>query len=112
MAGRRHKKRFYICSEVIDSITDANSGCLGRGLGWFRCGLWWFDGGLGLTWQVNVIKMLLNFSQLLILSQKHILGVRKVFWDGLEVVWVFPRTLTGRITSQKNHFEVNLPFIG
>ena len=26
------KKRFYICSEVIDSITDANSGCLGRGL--------------------------------------------------------------------------------
>ena len=53
MAGRRNKKRFYICSEVIDSITDANSGCLGRGLGWFRC-------GLGLTWQVNVI-MLLNF---------------------------------------------------
>ena len=39
MAGRRNKKRFYICSEVIDSITDANSGCLGRGLGWFRCGL-------------------------------------------------------------------------
>ena len=33
MAGRRNKKRFYICSEVIDSITDANSGCLGRGLG-------------------------------------------------------------------------------
>ena len=26
------KKRFYICSEVIDSITDANSGRLGRGL--------------------------------------------------------------------------------
>ena len=36
MAGRRNKKRFYICSEVIDSITDANSICLGRGLGWFN----------------------------------------------------------------------------
>ena len=41
------KKRFYICSEVIDSITDANSGCLGRGLGSFRCGFRWFGGGLG-----------------------------------------------------------------
>ena len=41
MAGRRNKKRFYICSEVIDSITDANSRCWGGsdvvcgGLGWF-----------------------------------------------------------------------------
>ena len=26
MAGRRNKKRLYICSEVLDSITDANSG--------------------------------------------------------------------------------------
>ena len=47
MAGRRNKKRIYICSEVIDNITDANSGCLGRGLGWFRCGLRWLGGGLG-----------------------------------------------------------------
>ena len=47
-SSRRNKKtRFYICSEVIDSITDANSACLG-------CGLQWFGGGLGLTWQVNV----------------------------------------------------------
>ena len=30
--GRRNKKRFYICSEVIDNITGANSGCLGCGL--------------------------------------------------------------------------------
>ena len=30
MAGRR-KKTFYICSEVIDNITDDNSGCLGCG---------------------------------------------------------------------------------
>ena len=46
---------FYIFSEVIDSITDGNSGCLGRGLGWFKCGLRWFGGGLGLTLQVNKI---------------------------------------------------------
>ena len=61
MAGRRNKKRFYICSEVIDSIADATFGCLGCGLGWFRIGLRWFGGGLGLIWHVNVIKMLLNF---------------------------------------------------
>ena len=72
----------------------------------------------------NAFKFLL---QLLILSQKHILGVKKVVWDGLEVVWgglevvwgcfgvvwVFPLTLTGRIISQKIFpFEANLPFIG
>ena len=39
-----------LCSEVIDSITDANSGCLDVVCVFF-----------GLTWQVNVIKMLLNF---------------------------------------------------
>ena len=32
----------------------------------------------------NALKFLL---QLLKLSQKHILGVKKVVWDGLEVVW-------------------------
>ena len=48
------KKRFYISFEVTDNITDANSECLGCGLG----GLMWFGGGLGLTWQVDVIKML------------------------------------------------------
>ena len=32
----------------------------------------------------NVFKFLL---QLLILSQKHILGVKKVVWDDLKVVW-------------------------
>ena len=110
MAGRRNKKRFYICSEVIDSITDANSGCLGRGLGWFRCDLGWFGANNAGQRNKNAFKFLL---QLLILSQKHILGVRKVFLDGLEVGWVFPRTLTGRMTSQKIlPFEVNLPFIG
>ena len=57
MAGRRNKKCFYICSEVIDSITDANSRCLGGGLGWFRCGLRWF--GASMTGQRN--KKFLNF---------------------------------------------------
>ena len=65
----------------------------------------------------NAFKFLL---QLLIPAQKHILGVKKVVLDGLEVVWrwfgvvwVFPRTLTGRIISQKiSPFEVNLSFIG
>ena len=28
---------------------------------WFGGGLGWFGGGFGLTWQVIVIKMLLNF---------------------------------------------------
>ena len=46
MAGRRNKKRFYICSEVIDSITDANSKCLGGGLG----GLDVVCGGLVVVW--------------------------------------------------------------
>ena len=32
----------------------------------------------------NAFEFLL---QLLILSQKHILGVKKVVWDGLDVVW-------------------------
>ena len=68
MAGRCNKKRFYICSEVIGSITDANSRCLGGGLGWFRCGFQWFGGGLGwfgasLAGQRNksVFKFLLQY---------------------------------------------------
>ena len=54
MAGRRNKKHFYICSEVIDRITDANSRCLGGGLGWFRCGLRWF--GASMTGRRNKNK--------------------------------------------------------
>ena len=45
MAGRRNKKRFYISSEVVDSIKDANSVCLGRGLE-----VVW--GGLEVVWGV------------------------------------------------------------
>ena len=49
----------------------------------------WFGGGLGLTWQVNVIKMLLNFffNYWYYHKKKHILSVKKVVLDGLEVVW-------------------------
>ena len=64
--------------------------CLECGLGWFRCGLGWFGDGLGLPWQVNVIKNAFKFLlQLLKLSQKHILDVNTVVWDGLEVVLVW-----------------------
>ena len=45
-------------------------------------------GGLGLTWQVYVIKMLLNsFFKSSYSHKKHILGVKKVVWRGLDVVW-------------------------
>ena len=65
----------------------------------------------------------LSLLQLLILSHKHILGVKKEVRDGfrggLDVVWgvlwwfgVFPRTVTGRIFSQKIFSsDVNLNFI-
>ena len=50
------------------SLSLSLSGRYESGLGWFRGGLGWFGGGLGwfggvlgLTWHVNVIKMLLNF---------------------------------------------------
>ena len=83
MAGRCNEKRFYISSEVIDSITDANFGCLGRGLGWLKCGLrcvfffgggggWWFGANMAGQRSKNAFKFVL---QLLIQSQKHILGV-------------------------------------
>ena len=66
-------------------------------------GLGWFGASMAGQRNKNVFKFLL---QLLILSQKHIQGVKKVVWDDLEVVWgvlgVFRRTLTGRIISRKN----------
>ena len=65
---------------------------------------WWFGANMAGQRNKNAFKFLL---QLLILSQKHMLGVKKVVWDGLDVVWgglevvwgvlgwfgVFPRTL-------------------
>ena len=51
---------------------------------WFGVVWWWFGANMAGQRNKNAFKFLL---QLLILSQKHILGVKKVVWDGLEVVW-------------------------
>ena len=51
---------------------------------WFAVVWWWFGASMAGQCNKNVFKFLL---QLLILSQKHILGVKKVIWDDLEVVW-------------------------
>ena len=45
---------------------------------------WWFGAYMAGQRYKNAHKFLL---QLLILSQKHILGVKKVVWDGLDAVW-------------------------
>ena len=45
---------------------------------------WWLGAYMAGQRNKNAFKFLL---QLLILSQKHILCVKKVVWDGLEVVW-------------------------
>ena len=67
----------------------------------------------------NVFKFLL---QLLILSQKHTLGVKKLVWDGSEVVCGELEIVWGGLgvstdPDRSYHFtkifpfEVNLPFI-
>ena len=65
---------------------------------WFGVVWWWFGANMAGQRNKNAFKFLL---QLLILSQKHILGVKKVVCGGLEMVWgvlgwfgVFPRTLS------------------
>ena len=45
---------------------------------------WWLGANMAGQRNKNAFDFLL---QLLILSQKHILGVKKVVWDGLKVVW-------------------------
>ena len=64
---------------------------------------WWFGANMAGKRNKNAFKFIL---QVFILSQKHILGVKKVVWCGLDVVWgglevvwgvlgwfgVFPRT--------------------
>ena len=45
---------------------------------------WWFGANMAGQRNKNAFKFLLI---LLILSQKHIFGVKKVVWDGLDVVW-------------------------
>ena len=44
----------------------------------------WFGAKMADLRNKNVFKCVL---QVLILSQKHILGVKKVVWGGLDVVW-------------------------
>ena len=51
---------------------------------WFVVVWWWFGANMAGQRKKYAFKFLLH---LLILSQKHILGVKKVVWDGLEVVW-------------------------
>ena len=48
---------------------------------------WWFGvnmAGLRNIRNTNAFKFIL---QVFILSQKHIMGVKKVVWCGLDVVW-------------------------
>ena len=51
---------------------------------WFAVLWWWFGASMAGQRNKNVFKFLLK---LLTLSPKHILGVKKVVWDDLEVVW-------------------------
>ena len=52
---------------------------------WFGEVWWWFGVNMAGQRYKNTFEFL---PQILILSQKHILGVEKVVWDGLDVVWV------------------------
>ena len=75
----------------------------------------WFGANMAGLRNKNVFKFIL---QVFILSQKHILGVKKVVWCGLDVVWgglevvwgvlgwfgVFPRT--GRSTATRNCYKL------
>ena len=45
---------------------------------------WWFGANMEGQRNKNAFKFIL---QVFILSQKHILGVKKVVWCGLDVVW-------------------------
>ena len=51
---------------------------------WFGVVWWWFGANTAGLRNTNAFKFIL---QVFILSQKHILGVKKVVWCGLDVVW-------------------------
>ena len=72
-------------------------------------GLRWFGANMAGQRNKNACKFLLL---LLILSRKHIRGVKKVVWDGLEVVWRCFGVFGVASFHKKIPFEVNLPFIG
>ena len=50
---------------------------------WFGVVWWWFGANMAGLRNTNAFKFIL---QGFILSQKHILGVKKVVWCGLDVV--------------------------
>ena len=54
------------------------------GLRWFGGGLGWFGANMAGLSNKNAFKFI---HQVFILSQKHIQGVKKVVWCGLDVVW-------------------------
>ena len=54
------------------------------GLRWFGVVWRWFGANMAGLHNKNAFKFIL---QVLILSQKRILGVKKVVWCGLHVVW-------------------------
>ena len=56
------------------------------GLRWFGVVWWWFGGGLGLTWQVYVIKMLLNSFFKSSYYHKNIYWVLRK-WFGVVKMW-------------------------
>ena len=51
---------------------------------WFGVVWWWFGANMAGLRNTNAFKFIL---QVFILSQKHILSVKKVVWCGLDVVW-------------------------
>ena len=74
---RRNKKRLnYICS-----YHRCKFWAFRMWFGWFRCGLGCFGGGMGLSWQVNVIKMLLNVFFNYCYYHKNIFSVLRM-WFG------------------------------
>ena len=81
---------------------------------WFGVVWWWFGANMAGLRNTNAFKFIL---QVFILSQKHILSVKKVVWCGLDVVWgdfevvwgvlgwfgVFPRTVASSAFSEPKH---------
>ena len=48
---------------------------------------WWFGANMAGLRNIRNTNAFIFILQVFILSQKHILGVKKVVWCGLDVVW-------------------------
>ena len=68
---------------------------------------WWFGANMAGLRNKNAFKFIL---QVFILSQKHILGVKKVVWCGLDVVWGVSTDSTGQPALQNASTPVYRPF--